>query len=88
MVSGSLLVTTTSSSGKCWDQIWREDMAMGMGAFTSYIQPDLFEDDDSGLVDEIQPHVLMAKAATGDADNPTYTQAMDSPDADKCGQIA
>jgi hypothetical protein len=56
---------------------------MGMGAFTSYIQPDLFDDEDSGVIDEMQPHLLMTKAATGDADNPTYTQAMNSPDANK-----
>jgi hypothetical protein len=56
---------------------------MGMVAFTFYMQLDLFVDDDSGLIDEMQPHVLMAKAATGDADNPTYTQAMNSPNTDK-----
>jgi hypothetical protein len=65
-----------------WDAV-SKDIAMGMGAFTSYIQPHLFDDEDSGLIDEMQPHVLMAKAARGDADNPTYTQAMNSPDADK-----
>jgi hypothetical protein len=65
-----------------WDSVGKE-VAFGIGAFTSYMRPDLFDDDDDMLVEDVQPHVLKAKASLNDADNPTYTQAMNSPDADK-----
>jgi hypothetical protein len=48
------------------------------------MKPDLFDDDDDDvLVEDVQPHDLKAKASLNDADNPTYTEAMNSPDADK-----
>jgi hypothetical protein len=70
-----------------WDTV-AEDISMGIGAFTSYMQPDLFDDPEELLLADIQPHVLKAKVSGNPADTPTYTQAMNSPNADKWNEAA
>ena len=64
---------------------WSEDapsIESGISVFSSYVQPDLSDDIGSYTVTDVQPHILKAKAVTHDADNPTYTQAMNSPQQD------
>ena len=51
--------------------------------FANYLKPDLADDVGSYSITDVQPHLLKAKAATHDADNPTYTRAMNSPVHDK-----
>ncbi|KAL7479590.1 hypothetical protein ACHAW6_005323, partial [Cyclotella cf. meneghiniana] len=56
----------------------------GLGAFSLYIEPDLWDDGFCIFyVADIQPHVLKAKASQNVADNPSYSQVIHSPDADK-----
>lgn len=58
-------------------------IANEIGAFTSYIQPDLFNDPEELLLEDIQPHVLKAKVSGNPAHTPNYTQAVNSSNADK-----
>eukprot|EP00804_Cyclotella_cryptica_P018088 CCRYP_017613-RA/>CCRYP_017613-RA protein AED:0.31 eAED:0.29 QI:0/0/0/1/0/0.5/2/0/495 len=51
--------------------------------FASYFSPDLADDPAALTVEALHPRALKAKAAKSDADNPTWSQAMNSPDADK-----
>eukprot|EP00804_Cyclotella_cryptica_P027797 CCRYP_009211-RA/>CCRYP_009211-RA protein AED:0.43 eAED:0.40 QI:0/0/0/1/1/1/2/0/235 len=51
--------------------------------FASYFSPDLADDPTALTVEALHPCALKAKAAKSDADNPTWSQAMNSPDADK-----
>jgi hypothetical protein len=51
----------------------------GVSSFACYLSPDLSDDVGSYTVTDVQPHLLKAKAALHDADNPTLTQAMASP---------
>ena len=60
-----------------------ESVESGISAYSSYLQPDLYDDIGSFMVTDVQPHILKAKAATNDADNPTFTQAMNSPHQDR-----
>eukprot|EP00956_Cyclotella_meneghiniana_P031963 scaffold85834_cov44-Cyclotella_meneghiniana.AAC.4 len=50
--------------------------------------PDLSDELGSYTITDMQPHILQAKANKHDADNPTYTQAMNSPNADKWYEAA
>ena len=59
-----------------------ESVESGISVYSSYLQPDLSDDIGSFTISDIQPHILKAKAATNDADNPTFTQAMNSPQQD------
>ena len=52
-------------------------------AFSSYLQPDLSDDIADFTITDVQPHILQAKASTADPDNPTFRQAMNSPEADE-----
>ena len=52
-------------------------------AFTAYLQPDLSDDPLYNTVTDMQPHVLAAKASKSDPDNPSWSKAMNSTDADK-----
>jgi hypothetical protein len=70
-----------------WNTV-AQDIQLGIGAFTSYMQPDLFEDPEELLLADIQPHVLKAKVSANPADTPTYTQAMNSPNADEWNKAA
>jgi ATP-binding cassette subfamily B (MDR/TAP) protein 1 len=49
----------------------------------AYLQPDLTDDAGSFTVTDVQPHILSAKSKTNSADSPTYTQAINSPHAEK-----
>ena len=51
--------------------------------FMSYFSPDLADDPAALTVEALHPCALKAKATKSDADNPTWSQAMNSPDADK-----
>eukprot|EP00804_Cyclotella_cryptica_P021080 CCRYP_019381-RA/>CCRYP_019381-RA protein AED:0.27 eAED:0.27 QI:0/0/0/0.66/0.5/0.33/3/0/652 len=51
--------------------------------FASYFSPDLADDAAALTVEALHPCALKAKAAKSDADNPTWSQAMNSPDSDK-----
>jgi hypothetical protein len=72
-----------------WNTV-AQDIQMGIGAFTSSMQPDLFEDPEELLLADIQPHLLKAKVSANPADTPTYTQtqAMNSPNADEWNKAA
>eukprot|EP00804_Cyclotella_cryptica_P011602 CCRYP_020927-RA/>CCRYP_020927-RA protein AED:0.29 eAED:0.29 QI:0/0/0/0.66/0.5/0.66/3/0/467 len=52
-------------------------------AFSAYLQPDLSDDLGSFTVTDVQPHILLPKSTTNAADSPTYTQAINSPHAEK-----
>ena len=65
-----------------WSDV-AESVDSGVSLFANYLKPDLADDVGSYTITDVQPHLLKAKAATHDADNPTYTQAMNSPDQDK-----
>jgi hypothetical protein len=57
--------------------------AKGMNKdFSSYLELDLAEDAEAFTLAEVQPHILQAKLCISDPDNPTYNQAMASPDSD------
>jgi hypothetical protein len=59
-------------------------ISSGLSAdFASYFSPDLADDPAALTVEALHPCALKAKAAKSDADNPTWSQAMNSPDADK-----
>eukprot|EP00804_Cyclotella_cryptica_P018716 CCRYP_007209-RB/>CCRYP_007209-RB protein AED:0.25 eAED:0.23 QI:0/-1/0/1/-1/1/1/0/629 len=51
--------------------------------FASYFSPNLADDPAALTVEALHPCALKAKAAKSDADNPTWSQAMNSPDSDK-----
>jgi hypothetical protein len=51
--------------------------------YAAYVVPDLSDDSGGLTLADIQPHILQAKMKKSDPDNPTWTQAMNSPDADK-----
>jgi hypothetical protein len=51
--------------------------------YAVYIVPDLFDAPGDLTLADIQPHILQAKMKKADPDNPTWTQAMNSPDSDK-----
>ena len=51
--------------------------------FSAYLQPDLLDELGSFTVTDVQPHILSAKSNINVADSPTYTQAINSPHADK-----
>jgi histone deacetylase 1/2 len=54
-----------------------------IGSYSAYLEPDVSDDFDSYTLADVQPHILQAKMSVSDPDNPTYRQAMASPDADK-----
>lgn len=61
------------------------DLASRMGAFSSYIEPDLWDDGSCIFsISDIHPHVLKAKSIQNEEENYLYSQAIHSPDADKC----
>ena len=49
----------------------------------AYLQPDLSDDPLSMTITDVQPHLLKAKACKSDPNNPLWSQAMNSADADK-----
>ena len=65
-----------------WSDV-AESVDSGVSLFANYLKPDLSDEVGSYTITDVQPHLLKAKAATHDADNPTYTQAMNSPEQDK-----
>jgi hypothetical protein len=48
-----------------------------------YFQPDLSNEVGALMITDVQPHILKAKVSKRDADNPSYKQAMNSPEADR-----
>eukprot|EP00804_Cyclotella_cryptica_P020819 CCRYP_019248-RA/>CCRYP_019248-RA protein AED:0.55 eAED:0.29 QI:0/0/0/0.75/0/0/4/0/510 len=52
-------------------------------AFSAYPQPDLSDKVGSFTVTNVQPHILPAKSTTNAANSQTYTQAINSPHAEK-----
>jgi hypothetical protein len=68
-----------------WSQLgW--DAAAGIDqTYAAYIEPDLSDDMYTFTLAD-QPHILQAKMRKSDPDNPTWTQAMNSPEADKWWQ--
>ena len=65
-----------------WNEL-SDDMMQGIGEFASYLSPDISDDLEANTVNDVQPHILKAKANKNIADEPSYRQAMNSPDADK-----
>jgi hypothetical protein len=66
-----------------WSQ-FGECTHMGIiGDYASYLEPDVSDDFEFYTLADVQPHILQAKMSISDPDNPTYRQAMASPDADK-----
>lgn len=60
----------------------------GLGAFSSYIEPDLWDDGFCIFsIANIQLHVLKAKSSQNTAVNPSYSQAIHSPDEDKWWEV-
>eukprot|EP00804_Cyclotella_cryptica_P015073 CCRYP_000648-RA/>CCRYP_000648-RA protein AED:0.75 eAED:0.51 QI:0/0/0/0.5/1/1/2/0/206 len=51
--------------------------------FAAYLQPDLSDDPICMTITDVQPHILKAKSDKCDPDNPSWSQAMNSSDADK-----
>eukprot|EP00804_Cyclotella_cryptica_P007267 CCRYP_017868-RA/>CCRYP_017868-RA protein AED:0.22 eAED:0.06 QI:0/0/0/1/1/1/2/0/1188 len=51
--------------------------------FAAYLQPDLSDDPICMTITDVQPHILKAKSDKSDPDNPSWSQAMNSSDADK-----
>jgi hypothetical protein len=51
--------------------------------FAAYLQPDLSDDPLTRTITDVQPHVLKVKASKSDPDNPSWSQALNSADADK-----
>jgi hypothetical protein len=54
-----------------------------IGSYSAYLEPDTADDFEAYTLADVQPHILQAKMSISDPDNPTYRQAMASPDADK-----
>eukprot|EP00804_Cyclotella_cryptica_P000828 CCRYP_001075-RA/>CCRYP_001075-RA protein AED:0.12 eAED:0.13 QI:0/0/0/1/0/0.25/4/0/1066 len=52
-------------------------------SFSSYLQPDLSDDNASFTITDVQPHLLTASPAGDTSDSPTYSQAIHSPHAEK-----
>ena len=52
-------------------------------AFFAYLQSDLTDDIGSFTVTDIQLHILLEKLGTNTVDSRTYTQAINSPHAEK-----
>lgn len=66
-----------------WDTLGR-DACDGLSlAHVGIFVPDLADDIGCYTITDVQPHLLQAKVKSSDADNPTWTQAMNSPHADK-----
>jgi hypothetical protein len=60
------------------------DVSTGVShGFAAYLQPDLSDDPLTRTITDVQPHLLKAKASKSDPDNPSWSQAMNSADADK-----
>lgn len=60
------------------------DTSLGLASsFSAYLTPDLTDDISDLTISDIQPHILQAKMRVSDPDNPTFRQAMASPDSDK-----
>ena len=74
-------LTELSLAQDDWHDV-AESVELGTSLFAHYLKPDLSDDLGSYTITDVQPHILKAKAATHDADNPTYTQAMNSPQQD------
>jgi hypothetical protein len=51
--------------------------------FAAYLQPDLSDNPLAMTITDVQLHVLKAKVSKSDPDNPSWSQAMNSTDADK-----
>jgi len=51
--------------------------------FATYLQPDLPDDPLTMTITDVQPHLFKAKMSKSDPDNPSWSQAMNSADADK-----
>jgi hypothetical protein len=66
-----------------WDKLGRDVCDCSFNAFSAYVTPDLSDEPGSYNVQEIQPHILSAKAKVNDADNPSFTQAVNGTQADK-----
>jgi len=62
---------------------WFHDLQRIPTEFSAYLQPDLSDNVGSFTVTDVQPHILSAKSATNAANSPTYTQAINSPHAEK-----
>ena len=51
--------------------------------FSAYFEPDLCDEIGSYTITNVQPHLLKASASKNDADTPSFTQAVNSPFAEK-----
>jgi hypothetical protein len=51
--------------------------------FSGIFEPDLSDEIGSYTITDVQPHLLKAKVKVSDADNPTFRQAMNSPQAEQ-----
>jgi hypothetical protein len=70
-----------------WSQLGFDAAAGINQTYAAYLEPDLSDEDlyTFSLAD-IQPHILQDKMRKSDPDNPTWTKAMNSPEADKWWQ--
>ena len=66
-----------------WSDLGEQTAYGTNGIFSAYLQPDLFDEASELTVTDVQPHVMQAKVRKTDADNPSYNQAMASPEADQ-----
>ncbi len=65
-----------------WNDV-ASSIPFGGAAFSAYFQPDLSDEVGALPITDVQPHILKAKASKSAADNPSYKQAMNSPEADR-----
>lgn len=66
-----------------WSQLGKCTHMEIIGDYASYLEPDVSDNFKFYTLADVQPHILQAKMSISDPDNPTYRQAMASPDADK-----
>ena len=69
-----------------WNDV-ASSVPFGGAAFSAYFQPDLSDEVGALTITDVHPHILKAKASKSAADNPSYKQAMNSPEADRWFEV-
>ena len=66
-----------------WDKITQDACGGFVTMFAEYFELDLSDDIESFTITNVQPHVLIAHAASNNSDAPTWSQALQGPFQDK-----
>eukprot|EP00804_Cyclotella_cryptica_P004978 CCRYP_014091-RA/>CCRYP_014091-RA protein AED:0.33 eAED:0.35 QI:0/0/0/1/0/0/4/0/696 len=75
----SLMLVTTGD----WTGFHSQISNGASSIFLAYLQPDFSDDIGSFIVTDVHPHILSAKSSSNSTDSPTYSQAINSPHAEK-----